>query len=213
MTSKTLRKIVQIDEEKCNGCGACATKCAEGAIQIIDGKARLISDQYCDGLGACLGECPEGAITIAEREAEEFSEAAVHDHLHGQEGEPLPCGCPGSSVRQLEREPDFERMREHVARASRLTHWPVQLALVPPGAPFLKGANILLAADCVGFTYPGFHEDLLRDRVLLVACPKLDDFPAHLAKLTQIVRQARPKPAGPGAAAVGWPAGPASIPS
>lgn len=193
MTGKTLRKIVRIDAEKCNGCGACATKCAEGAIQIVDGKAILISDQYCDGLGACLGECPEGAITIAEREAEEFSEAAVHEHRHGREAAPLPCGCLGSSVRQLEHEADSERTCEHIARASQLTHWPVQLTLVPPDAPFLKGADVLLAADCVGFAHPGFNEDFLRDHVLLVACPKLDDLPAHLAKLTQIVRQARPK--------------------
>lgn len=193
MVAKTVRKIVKIDEEKCDGCGSCVIKCAEGALQIIDGKARLISEQYCDGLGACLGECPQGAITIEERHAEDFNEEAVEHHL-GKTDEKLPCGCPGSTVAQFERHhvtgaaPD-----EHISEQSMLGHWPVQLALVPPGAPFLAGADLVLAADCVPFAYAGFHRDFLKGKALLVACPKLDDFPAHLTRLTEILKRSQVK--------------------
>ncbi len=193
MVTRTIRKIVKIDEDKCNGCGNCIISCAEGALQIIDGKARLISETYCDGLGACLGECPQGAITIEECEAEEFDEEAVEQHLQEKETEDkLPCGCPSATVTQFEKPtntavPGAEITRE--APESRLAHWPVQLTLVPPSAPFLQGADVVLAADCVPFAYAGFHQDFLGDNALLVACPKLDDFQAHQDKLTEILRQ------------------------
>ncbi len=191
MTTRLMRKIVKIDEEKCNGCGVCVPACAEGALQIIDGKARLVSEIYCDGLGACLGECPQGAITVEEREAEEFSEEAVEHHLYSKNAvieatDELPCGCPSARVTQFAR-PQTEVTRERTHQPSVLTQWPVQLALVPPTAPFLRGADVVLAADCVPFACAGFHEDFLKDHALLVACPKLDDFPAHLKKLTDIL--------------------------
>jgi ferredoxin len=208
MTTKVLRKIVEIDEEKCDGCGACVPSCAEGALQIVDGKARLISDVYCDGLGACLGECPREAIIIAEREADEFDEDAVEVHLHKMEhpGEELACGCASSTVEQFERPEmpcgcpsaavrNFADQRRAEAgpgaapQPSTLGHWPVQLTLVPPRAPFLDGADVLLAAHCVPFAYAGFHQDFLKDHALLIACPKLDDFRAHLIKLTEVLRQ------------------------
>jgi len=194
MTTKTSRKIVRIDEEKCDGCGACVPSCAEGALQIIDGKARLISEKYCDGLGACLGECPQGALIIEERESEEFDEEAVKHHLALEEpvAEPLPCGCPGATVRQFEAQAQAEIESPPITAPSPksvLSQWPVQLTLVPPGAPFLQGADLLLAADCVPFAYAGFHQDFLREHALLVACPKLDDYEAHQQKLIQILRQ------------------------
>jgi len=189
--TKTNRKIVKIDEEKCNGCGLCIIGCAEGALKIIDGKAKLISEVYCDGLGACLGECPQDAISIEEREAAEFDEEAVQHHLQEKDaGETLPCGCSSATVTQFERQGAVEiESGDKISRKSMLGHWPVQLTLVPPKAPFLQGANLVLAADCVPFAYAGFHEDFLRDHALLVACPKLDDFQAHLTKLTDIFSQ------------------------
>ena len=195
MTTRQLRKIIKIDEEKCDGCGLCVPSCAEGALQIIDGKAKLVSEQYCDGLGACLGECPQGALIIEEREAEEFDEEAVAHHQHAAAHEPeLPCGCPSATVARFQRE--TSELPESVktgAVMSTLTHWPVQLTLVPPSAPFLQGADILLAADCVPFAYADFHREFLQNRALLVACPKLDDFGAHLNKLVAILQQAEPR--------------------
>ena len=190
MTGKTLRKIVKIDEEKCNGCGACVPSCAEGALQITDGKARLISEIYCDGLGACLGECPQDAITIEEREADEFDEEAVKIHLEGNDAddEELACGCPSANVARFQR-PESMDTTPAADQLSLLSHWPVQLTLVPPAAPFLQGADVVLAADCVPFAYAGFHSEFLRDHSLLVACPKLDDFQAHLTKLTEVLKQ------------------------
>jgi len=193
MATKTSRKIVKIDEDKCDGCGACIISCAEGALQIIDGKARLISEKYCDGLGACLGECPRGAITIEEREAEEFDEEATKRHLPSREPaeEALPCGCSSATVTRFERKTGAgvpAAATDKATTESMLAHWPVQLALVPPSVPFLKGADLVLAADCVPFAYAGFHQEFLKDRALLVACPKLDDFQAHQNKLTEILR-------------------------
>jgi len=190
VTTKTIRKIVRIDEEKCNGCGACVPACVEGALQIVDGKAKLISETYCDGLGACLGECPQGAITIEEKEAEEFDEEATKHHLEQRKHttEELPCGCPSAIVRQFERQEATQvALSEAPSLQSMLSQWPVQLTLVPPTAPFLQGTALVLAADCVPFAYAGFHQDFLRDHSLLVACPKLDDFEAHLRKLTDIL--------------------------
>jgi len=196
MTTKTLRKIIRIDEEKCNGCGLCVPACAEGALQIVDGKAKLISEKYCDGLGACLGECPQGAIIIEERGAEDFDEGAVKLHLEQKEHtiEELPCGCPSATVTQFERqETKGIALRDMPAQPSMLSQWPVQLTLVPPTAPFLQGTDLVLAADCVPFAYAGFHQDFLRNHSLLVACPKLDDFQAHQRKLTDILRQSQVK--------------------
>jgi len=204
MTTKTIRQIIRIDEEKCDGCGTCVPACAEGALQIIDGKARLISEIYCDGLGACLGECPQGAITIEERVAEEFDEDAVKLHLEKEEvvEEKLPCGCSSAMVTEFEK-PHADTLPcgcssatvtqfgrpEAANQQSMLGHWPVQLTLVPPTAPFLQGADVVLVADCVPFAYAGFHQDFIKDHAILVACPKLDDFPAHLKKLTDILNQ------------------------
>ncbi|MQY81450.1 MAG: 4Fe-4S ferredoxin [Dehalococcoidia bacterium] len=191
MKTKVLRKVIRIDEDKCDGCGACVPACAEGALQIVDGKAKIISEKYCDGLGACLGECPQGAITIEERVAEGFDEEAVKHHLETKEhvSEDLPCGCPSSMVTQFDRqEATGVAPGDEISQQSMLAHWPVQLTLVPPTAPFLQGADLVLAADCVPFAYAGFHHDFLQGHALLVACPKLDDFQAHLKKLANILR-------------------------
>jgi len=195
MTTRVLRKLIRIDEEKCNGCGTCVPACAEGALKIVEGKAKLISDKYCDGLGACLGECPQGAIIIEEREAEEFDEIAAKHHLDEEQyaADELPCGCPSTTVREFGRQAVGDIPVATTYQPSMLNHWPVQLALVPPAAPFLKGADLVLAADCVPFAYAGFHQDFLRDHALLVACPKLDDFQAHQRKLTDILRSSQVK--------------------
>jgi Fe-S-cluster-containing hydrogenase component 2 len=190
MTTKNIRKIVRIDEGKCNGCGVCVPACAEGALQIIDGKAKLISEAYCDGLGACLGGCPQGAITIEERVAAEFDADATKLNLKKENHtmEELPCGCPSTTVTQFERHKTTGSTAGEVTeQRSMLSHWPVQLTLVPPVAPFLQGADLLLAADCVPFAYAGFHQDFIKEHALLVACPKLDDFQAHLKKLSDIL--------------------------
>ena len=160
----TKRKFVEIDETKCDGCGLCVPSCAEGAIQVVAGKARLVSDVYCDGLGACLGQCPQGAITIVDREAETFDEQAGRSAPHG-----FPGQCP----------PDEE--------PSALGNWPLQLHLVPPTAPYLQDADLLLVADCVPFALADFHRRLLRGRPVVIGCPKLDDGAAYVAKLVRIL--------------------------
>ena len=196
MTTKTIRKIIKIDEEKCDGCGLCVPACPEGALQIIDGKAKLVKENFCDGLGACLGECPQGAITIEEREAEDFSEEAVKQHMEQEElaKEELPCGCPSAMVTQFERQEVAESAQgEELSPQSMLSHWPIQLSLVPAFAPFLQGADLMLVADCVPFAYAGFHHDFLKGHAILVACPKLDDFQAHQRKLTEILRYSEVK--------------------
>ena len=205
-----IRKIVKIDEDKCNGCGLCVPSCAEGAIQIIDGKARVIADNLCDGLGACLGDCPQDAITIEEREAHEFDEVAVAEHL-GESGSHAPAapahhggGCPSAQVRsfappagggcpsvrplQSERPEQADRVVAGPV-PSRLAQWPIQLHLVPPTAPFLRGADVLLAADCAPFAYADFHEELLKGKALLIACPKLDNTAPYLDKLVAMIEQ------------------------
>ncbi len=189
----SVRKIVKIDEEKCNGCGQCVTACAESAIEIIDGKAKLVSDVYCDGLGACLGECPQDAITIEEREAPGFDEEAVeHRQAALKKPGPLPCGCPGTAVRTMGAKPAAAPDAGE-SGTSQLGHWPVQLRLVPPGAPFLKGADLLISADCVPFAVPDFHERYLAGRAVLVGCPKLDDIEFYREKLKDIFREAAPR--------------------
>lgn len=186
-----LRNIVRIDEEKCNGCGECVPSCEEGAIQVIDGKARLVSEIYCDGLGNCLGTCPQDAITIEEREADAFDEEAVEEHLAKTQpkAEPEPCACPGSRMRQIEREPAPPPAAANGPVRSELTQWPVQLALVPPGAPYFKEADLLLVADCVPFAYGDFHGKFLRGRPIAVGCPKLDDNDFYVDKLAAILTQ------------------------
>ena len=196
MPGKVSRQIIRIDEEKCDGCGLCVPACAEGAIQIIDGLARLVSEPYCDGLGACLGECPRGAITMEERLADEFDAEAVKLNTEHPDQLPavLPRGCPALNISLGDEKAGSQPEPETESESCRvLANWPVQLALVPPGAPFLHNADILLAADCSAFAYAGFHRELLKDCVLLVACPKLDDFQAHLDKLTAIVTRSDPK--------------------
>ncbi len=212
-----IRKIVQIDEEKCDGCGQCVPACAEGAITLEAGKARLSSDVLCDGLGACLGECPRGAITIIEREAEAFDEASATGHLGHRPvlsvvaPAPEPAGCPGSramswgdanlrlaSTRQarprlavLESAPSAgpEQRPRPAVNGSRLGQWPVQLHLVSAGAPYFQNADLLVAADCVPFAYARFHDDLLDGRRVVIGCPKLDDNRFYQQKLTEIFRR------------------------
>jgi ferredoxin len=253
-----VRKIIEIDEDKCNGCGLCIPNCPEGALQNIDGKARLISDLFCDGLGACIGECPVEAIKVIEREAEPYSETNVMENIvkqgknviaahlkhlkdhnetellseatkylkdnnienpleereeEGIEQEKrLLCGCSGSKVMDLREEESEKRseagiklhekvkesskaekigelLKQLIERESKLRQWPVQITLVPPNAPYLKGADLLIAADCVPFAYAGFHEDMLEGKILLVGCPKLDDSEFYLKKITEIIKQ------------------------
>ena len=194
------RKIVRIDEEKCNGCGLCIPNCAEGAIQIVDGKAKLVSDKFCDGLGACLGHCPEDAITISEREAEEFDEKAVEIHLHKKhevpsqlhpQPQPKPqpefTGCPSSRVLQFQVHKPIET-GPTTPSVSMLSQWPIQLKLVPVDAPYFEDADLLIAADCVPFAYANFHQDFLKGKAVVVGCPKLDDIHLYKEKLTAIFK-------------------------
>ncbi len=221
-----LRQIIKIDEEKCNGCGDCVPNCAEGAIQIIDGKARLISDMFCDGLGACVGHCPLGAITLEEREAEEYNERKVMDYIvkqgantikahllhlkdHGEmkflkeaidylkeneipvppleSSEPAACGCPGSRQQVISPKAKKSDTSQNIQMDSELRQWPVQLALLNPNAPYFDNADLLVAADCVPFAYPNFHQRFLKDKILVVFCPKLDKtLEMYVEKLTTL---------------------------
>jgi NAD-dependent dihydropyrimidine dehydrogenase PreA subunit len=196
---KVKRKIIQIDEELCDGCGQCVIACAEGSLEIIDGKARVIADNLCDGLGACIGECPQGALEIIEREAEAFDEEAVEAHLarRGQapaadgEARPAAQGCPGQQIQQFAPAPaDAEPQPPASDPASQLRNWPVQIALVPPHAPFLRGADLLLVADCVPIAFPALHQVFMQGRTVLIGCPKLDDAQAYIDKLAEIFTQA-----------------------
>jgi NAD-dependent dihydropyrimidine dehydrogenase PreA subunit len=188
------RKIVKIDEEKCNGCGLCIPNCAEGALQIINGKAKLVSEKFCDGLGACLGHCPEDAIIVIEREAEEFDEKAVEAFLHKKpEAKPQPqpapfTGCPSSRAMQLKVPEARTETVSATLSVSQLTQWPVQLKLVPINAPYFQDADLLIAADCVPFAYPDFHQDFLKEKAVVVGCPKLDDIQLYKEKLTEIFK-------------------------
>jgi len=222
------RDIITIDEEKCTGCGNCIPGCPEGALQIIDGKARLISDLFCDGLGACIGECPEDAISVIKREAEPYDEAKVMENIvkqgpnvieahlkhlkdHGESGflkqaadylkekgiknpvqekasDKLPCGCPGSSVRDMREEKRTDDRGPGARQKSELRQWPVQIHLVPQNAPYFNGAHLLITADCVPFAYGNFHRDFVKDKILLVGCPKLDDAGFYRDKITGILK-------------------------
>ncbi len=200
-----VREVIEIDETLCDGCGDCVTACAEGAIAIIEGKARLVSDVYCDGLGACLGHCPQGAITVIKREAEAFDEAAVERHLKGQRGAghaapPLAVvslqssgaggGCPGSRA-QMHQLTGPSAPFSGTGQPSRLRHWPVQLHLVPPTAPFFCDQDVVLAADCVAFTVGDFHQRFLGGSSLAIACPKLDsNQEIYLQKLVAMIDEA-----------------------
>jgi Pyruvate/2-oxoacid:ferredoxin oxidoreductase delta subunit len=189
-----VRNVVKIDEAKCNGCGLCATACAEGAIRIIDGKAKLVSDTYCDGLGACLGHCPEDAITIEPREAADFDEEAVKAHLgHAAKHETEKDGplfvCPGLAMHQFESKPTSPAEPETPqAVPSQLGQWPVQLKLVSPTAPYFADSDLVLVADCVPFAMGDFHQRLLKGRSVAVGCPKLDDAGSYIEKLAQILQ-------------------------
>ena len=183
-----LRKIIHIDEDKCNGCGACANACHEGAIGMVDGKAKLLRDDFCDGLGDCLPACPTGAITFVEREAAEYNEAAVKASKAEKSGGTLPCGCPGTHSKRIERHDRPECGEEsHVHARSMLSQWPVQIKLVPVNAPYFDGARLLVAADCTAYAYGAFHEDFIKNHITLVGCPKLDSVD-YSEKLTEIIR-------------------------
>lgn len=210
---KEVRKIIEIDEHKCTGCGQCVSACAEGAIELIDGKARLVAENYCDGLAACLGECPEDAISIVERAADAFEPEAVEHHLQERVGiaqghhersrstlrieplpldvEPLPCGCPSTRMQMFPPAPesvdDDVSQRDQV---SALQHWPVQIRLVPPAAPFLRGADLLVASDCTPVAYPNFHRDFLKGKAVMVGCPKFDDVEEYITRFAAIFRTA-----------------------
>jgi ferredoxin len=211
--AKTTREIVRIDEELCDGCGLCVPACAEGAIQIVDGKARLASETYCDGLGACLGECPQGAITIEERPAEGFDAAAVEEHLrevggeggsrrHEPAGREAPAasrgagghtfGCPGARTMDFRRQAEEECVEPEAAfegkLKSELGQWPVKLYLVSPNAPYFQDAELLVAADCAPLAYAAFHPDFLRGKAVVIGCPKFDDLALYREKLTAIFR-------------------------
>lgn len=210
MNTAVTRKIVEIDEELCDGCGQCIPSCAEGALEIVDGKARIIEDKLCDGLGACLGECPTGALKVIEREADEFDEEAVHQHLAEQEKaakeETMACGCQSGSMQNFGAAggcpsagmKTFAPAGVHQAAGmpaaveseaeSALSHWPVQIMLVPAQAPFLKGADLLVVADCVPIVYPSFHKDFLQGKAVVMGCPKLDDAQHYIDKFAEICK-------------------------
>ena len=177
-----IRKIIKIDEEKCNGCGLCAAACHEGAIEMIDGKAKLTREDYCDGLGDCLPACPTNAITFEEREAPAYNEAAVIAAKQKKSGGTLPCGCPGTQSKAIKR----ETQPTAAPVTSQLSQWPVQIKLVPINAPYFNNANLLVAADCTAFAYGDFHNEFIRNRITLIGCPKLDEGD-YTEKLTQII--------------------------
>lgn len=200
-----LRNIVKIDEEKCNGCGRCINSCAEGAIQLLDGKARLVSEIYCDGLGACLDCCPVDAITIEQREAAEFDEEATKQYLQELarnkaafekqtlEAKPKGFVCPGARMMNLDSKTASDRSAPQGDLSSQLSQWPVQLTLVSPTAPYFAGADLVLVADCVPFAMGDFHAKLLKGNAIAVACPKLDDTGDYVRKIAEILTIAKPK--------------------
>ena len=181
-----LRKIIKIDEEKCNGCGACAAACHEGAIAMVDGKAKLIREDYCDGLGDCLPACPTHAISFEEREAPAYNEAAVQANKQRMVNPPLPCGCPGTQSKTIHHQESPRNVGVAAPVASQLSQWPVQIKLVPVNAPYFHNANLLVAADCTAYAYGNFHQDFIRNKITLIGCPKLDEGD-YAEKLTQII--------------------------
>ncbi|MFC1495012.1 ATP-binding protein [Thermodesulfobacteriota bacterium] len=194
---KINRKIIEIDDELCDGCGQCVPSCAEGALKIVDGKARLVSEIYCDGLGACLGDCPTGALKIVEREADDFDEEAVEEHINSLAKEDSMQDnkgvCPSAALQSFAHDCGCKEANEPVtgvSTASALSHWPVQIRLVPPSAPFLKDADLLVLADCAAVAYPNLHSDLLKDRVVLMGCPKFDNSQEYIQKFADIFNAA-----------------------
>ena len=183
-----IRKIIKIDREKCNGCGLCVNACHEGAIELIDGKATLTREDYCDGLGDCLPACPVNAISFEEREAPAYNEEAVQKAKEQKKSSPLPCGCPGTHSRTINREDcSCSTQTTPIANTSKLRQWPVQIKLVPVNAPYFDGANLLVAADCTAYAYGNFHNEFIRNHITLIGCPKLDDCD-YSEKLTAILR-------------------------
>jgi NAD-dependent dihydropyrimidine dehydrogenase PreA subunit len=195
---KVIRKIIKIDDERCNGCGQCILACAEGTLELIGGKAKVISDNLCDGLGACIGECPTGALTIEQREAEEFDEVAVEKRLAEIEGkraetksDTMPRGCPSTQIMDFgagKNDPPPVDMDIGPLSESELTHWPVKIRLVPSNAPFLKNADVLVLADCVPAAYPDLHKHLIKGRAVMMGCPKFDDAQQYIDKMEKICR-------------------------
>lgn len=181
-----IRKIIKIDEEKCNGCGACAAACHEGAIEMINGKAKLTREDYCDGLGDCLPACPTNAITFEEREAPAYDEAAVLKSKMNKQGKKLPCGCPGTNSKSIKRQ-ETACAVPSATPTSQLAQWPCQIKLVPVNAPYFDGANLLIAADCTAYAYGNFHSEFIRNHITLIGCPKLDEGD-YAEKLTEIIK-------------------------
>ena len=184
-----IRKIIQIDQEKCNGCGACAQACHEGAIGMVDGKAVLLRDDYCDGLGDCLPACPTGAITFVEREAAAYDEKAVQENMRKKQDAPAhpQVGCPGHQMRRFDRTTDAPQAAPQAKISSQLGQWPCQIKLVPVNAPYFQGAKLLIAADCTAYAYANVHEEFMRGKITLIGCPKLDSVD-YSEKLTQIIQ-------------------------
>jgi ferredoxin len=191
-----IRKIVKINEEKCNGCGLCISGCHEGALQLINGKAKLVSESYCDGLGNCLPECPTGAITLEEREVAAFDEAAVKKNQAAAHAQPAPaklaCGCPGTHAKTIQRTQapaaSPNRVQDTTASTqSQLQQWPCQIKLVPVNAPYLQNSHLLIAADCAAYAYANIHQDFMRNKITLIGCPKLDNTD-YAEKLAEIIR-------------------------
>jgi ferredoxin len=204
---RKLRNIIEIDEEKCTGCGQCILDCAEGALALVDGKAKLVGEIFCDGLGACLSGCPTGALTVTQREADDFDEKAVEELLRAQ-GRPLPppqgahaapaaqaapCGCPGSAAMALQPAAGQAVSAQASTQASTLSHWPIKLALLAPQSPFIKNADLVLLADCAAAALPDLHARVLPGKAIALACPKLDDAQAHIRKLAAVLAEAQPR--------------------
>ena len=179
-----IRKIIKIDKERCNGCGACATACHEGAIQMVNGTAQLMREDFCDGLGDCLPACPTGAISFEEREAPAYNEDAVQKARLQKSAAKIPCGCPGTQSKSIKREP--LPIGRSTPVTSQLSQWPCQIKLVPTNAPYFDGANLLVAADCTAFAYGNFHNEFIRNHITLIGCPKLDAGD-YTEKLTAII--------------------------
>lgn len=189
-----LRKFIDIDNAKCNGCGNCVVTCAEGALKIENGKAVVVKEQFCDGLGACIGDCPQDALKIIEKDVAAFDEHAVEAHLEQLKAAPkvtkhtsVACGCPGSAMQHFAPVSACASTPGEVP--SRLAQWPVQLHLVSPSAPYFQNAHLLVAADCVAFSYGNFHQDFMKDKAVVIACPKLDDTDPYIAKLADIINE------------------------
>jgi len=197
---KVNRNIIEIDESKCDGCGQCVLACAEGAIEIIDGKAQVVKDEFCDGLGACLGECPQNALKIIQREADEFNAEAVEAHLEKKErqtskndNESLACGCPSAQIQSFGHSEHKNHARCRTQPHSNLANWPIKIKLIPSNAPFLKNANLLVVADCVPLTLPSLNETYLDGNVVMIGCPKFDNRDEYVDKFVEIFNTAQIK--------------------